>query len=77
MLAGGRRKMAQSVWSAYAQSRRAGGLGGMGVTQPSSKSLWDIVKREHLEKLPAAAVKDVWAEVSAGACCCAGKRSAR
>ena len=61
--------MGDAVWNAYAQSRRAGGLTGLGVsgiTAPSSKNLWDIVKREHLEKLSAAAIKDVWAEVRAG-----------
>lgn len=38
-------------------------MGGDGLSLPSSKSLWDIVKREHLEPHDAKHVHDIWMEV--------------
>jgi hypothetical protein len=53
------RRMAQSVFSLYSQYRSI-----TGMSMPSSKSLWDIIKREHIEKHNAAEVRDIWQEVS-------------
>lgn len=50
--------MAQSVWQLYSQQRRI-----TGMSMPSSKNLWDIVKREQFEKHNAAELKDIWQEV--------------
>jgi ATP synthase F1 complex assembly factor 1 len=37
-------------------------FGSGGLTLPSSKSLWDILKREHIEGHDAQHVKDIWQE---------------
>lgn len=57
-----RSKAAQSLWQAYVQQRR----GAMGMSLPSSKSLWDVVNRGRLEPHGAEAVRDIWMEVSLG-----------
>ena len=51
--------MAQGLWQAYVQQRQAS----LGLTLPSSKSLWDVVNRRLLEPHGADAVRDIWMEV--------------
>lgn len=57
-----RGKAAQAMWQAYVQQRRAAS---MGLSLPSSKSLWDVVNRRLLEPHGAEAVRDIWMEVRA------------
>lgn len=52
-------RAAQALWEAYVQQRR----GAMGLTLPSSKSLWDVVNRGRLEPHGAEAVRDIWMQV--------------
>lgn len=49
-------RAAQALWEAYVQQRR----GAMGLTLPSSKSLWDVVNRGRLEPHGAESVRDIW-----------------
>ncbi len=52
------RKMTQSMFSLYSQHRRI-----TGMSMPSSASLWELVKREQIQKHNAAEIKDIWQEV--------------
>lgn len=52
-------RAAQALWEAYVQQRR----GAMGLTLPSSKSLWDVVNRGRLEPHGAESVRDIWMQV--------------
>lgn len=67
------RRVAQSVWQAFTTQRRAYGMGG--ISAPSSKNLWDIMKKEQLEGHDARHIHDIWMEVrdrgpgTAARCC--------
>lgn len=67
-----RGRAAQALWQAYVQRRGHS----MGLTLPSSKSLWDVADRSRLEMHGAEAVRDIWMEVrpcslaAAAAACC-------
>lgn len=63
-------KLALSQWSTSTTS--AASMASMaGWSLPSSRSLWDILKREHIEKLDAPHIADIWSEVSGGSSFCA------
>lgn len=51
-----RGKVVHSLWNAYVQQRR----GIMGLSLPSSTSLWEVVNRTRLEPHGAEAVGDIW-----------------
>ena len=57
-----RGRAAQDLWQAYVQQRRAS----LGLSLPSSKSLWDVVNRRLLEPHGAEAVHDIWIEARSG-----------
>ncbi len=65
-----RGRAAQTLWQAYVQQRSSS----LGLSLPSSKSLWDIVNRSRLEPHNADAIRDIWVEVGAAlqlpGCCC-------
>lgn len=77
--AGAARPAAHNVWQLWQQQQRglasssaaatgAAGLQGFGfggITAPSSKRLWDIVKRDLFEKHNAQQVSDIWMEFHA------------
>lgn len=50
-----------ALWKMYSQPRRAYSMGG--VSAPSSRRLWDIVKKDLLENHDAKHVTDIWMEV--------------
>ena len=56
----------KTLWQAYVQQR-----GNVGLSLPSSKSLWDVVNRRLFEAHGAEAVRDIWVEVRcpSAACC--------
>lgn len=51
----------KSAWNLLQASRRCYSLGG--VSAPSSRNLWDIVKRAQFENHDAKHVHDIWMEV--------------
>lgn len=55
-----RSRAAQSVWQLFSEQRRSYSVG---LTMPSSKSLWDIMKRDLLEKHDAEHITNIWMEV--------------
>lgn len=61
-MSGAGKRAAGTVWQLFAQQRREMSVG---LTLPSSKSLWDVMKREHLEKHNARQIKDIWLEFHA------------
>ena len=66
MAAGQGGRAATSVWQLFqAQRRAAASLAG--ATMPSSRNLYDIVKRDLLERHNAAQVTDIWMEASSRA----------
>ena len=66
-MSGAGKRAAGTVWQLFAQQRREMSVG---LTLPSSKSLWDVMKREHLEKHNARQIKDIWLEVMAPTLLC-------
>ena len=56
-----RGRAAQTLWQAYVQQRGSS----LGLSLPSSKSLWDVVNRSRLEPHNADAIRDIWMEVGA------------
>ena len=63
VLRGSMSRPAKGVWELWQQQRRSVGSVG-GISAPSSKSLWDVVQREQVEKHNAQQVSDIWMEVS-------------
>lgn len=60
-----RGRAAQTLWQAYVQQRSSS----LGLSLPSSKSLWDVVNRSRLEPHNADAIRDIWMEVGAARGC--------
>ena len=58
------RQAPQTAWSLLQATRRWYSMGG--VTAPSSRNLWDIVKKEQFEQHDARHIHDIWMEVLAG-----------
>ncbi|PRW45501.1 assembly factor 1 for F1 component of mitochondrial ATP synthase [Chlorella sorokiniana] len=56
-----RGRAAQTLWQAYVQQRSSS----LGLSLPSSRSLWDIVNRTRLEPHNADAIRDIWMEFHA------------
>jgi hypothetical protein len=57
-----KQKASTALWQLWQMGRRYGSLGG--ASMPSSRNLWDVVKREHFEPHSAQYCRDIWMQVS-------------